>query len=98
MDLSKLKAGDRHYMAYVGRPTQYDFMGATQFNLLCTLGLRANHNLLDVGCGSLRAGRLFIMYLDENRYFGTEPNEWLIEDAIKNQVGTDLIRLKKPQF
>ncbi len=98
MDISKLKSGDNHYMAYVGPPGRYDFMGATQFRLLCTLGLRANHYLLDFGCGSLRAGRLFIGYLDERRYFGIEPNKWLIEDAINNQVGKDLILLKKPQF
>ena len=85
-------------MAYVGPATQYDFMGATQFRLLCTLGLRANHYLLDFGCGSLRAGRLFIAYLDESRYFGIEPNKWLVDDAINNQVGNDLIRLKKPRF
>jgi hypothetical protein len=85
-------------MAYVGPPAQYDFMGATQFRLLCTLGLRANHNLLDFGCGSLRAGRLFISYLDAKRYFGIEPNRWLIEEAVRNQVGEDLIRLKEPRF
>ena len=63
MDISKLKPGDNHYMAYVGPPAQYDFMGGTQFRLLSTLGLRANHSLLDFGCGSLRAGRLFLSYL-----------------------------------
>ncbi len=98
MDVSKLNAGDHHYMAYVGPPFQYDFMGATQFRLLCTLGLRAGHGLLDVGCGSLRAGRLFLCYLDEGKYFGIEPNKWLIDDAIANQVGKDLIQIKKPQF
>jgi cyclopropane fatty-acyl-phospholipid synthase-like methyltransferase len=98
MDVSNLKAGDNHYMAYVGPPTQYDFMGATQFRLLCTLGLRANHSLLDFGCGSLRTGKLFLSYLDKGRYFGIEPNEWLIEDAINNQIGKDLISLKQPQF
>lgn len=98
MDISELKPGNNHYMAYVGPPTQYDFMGATQFRLLCTLGLRANHYLLDFGCGSLRAGRLFISYLDSGRYFGIEPSKWLIEDAINDQVGKDLIHLKKPQF
>ena len=87
MDVSKLKPGDFHYKAYVGAPAQYDFMGATQFRLLCTLGLRVNHCLLDFGCGSLRAGRLFINYLDEQKYYGIEPNKWLIEDAINNQVG-----------
>jgi len=98
LEISKLKAGDNHYMAYVGPPTQYDFMGATQFRLLCTLGLRANHYLLDFGCGSLRAGRLFISYLDKERYFGIEPNKWLIEDSINHQLGEDLIFLKKPRF
>ena len=98
MDISELNAGDSHYMAYVGPPTQYDFMGATQFRLLCTLGLRANHYVLDFGCGSLRAGRLFINYLDPARYFGIEPNKWLIEDAISNQLGRDVIHIKKPQF
>ncbi len=98
MDSVKLKPGDNHYTAYVGPPTQYDFMGATQFRLLCTLGIRANHYLLDFGCGSLRSGRLFIPYLDEGRYFGIEPNKWLIEDAIKHEVGKDIIHIKKPQF
>lgn len=96
--VADLKAGDDHYMAYVGPPAQYDFMGATQFRLLCTLGLRASHDLLDFGCGSLRAGRLFISYLDVGRYHGIEPNKWLIEDSIANQVGADLIRLKQPHF
>ncbi len=98
MNISELKAGDNHYMAYVGPPTRYDFMGATQFRLLCTLGLRASHNMLDVGCGSLRAGRLFISYLDEGRYYGIEPNDWLIEEAIRNQLGKDLMDIKKPKF
>jgi cyclopropane fatty-acyl-phospholipid synthase-like methyltransferase len=63
MDASKLNPGDKHYKAYVGPPTQYDFMGATQFRLLCTLGLREQHKVLDFGCGSLRAGRLLLSYL-----------------------------------
>jgi SAM-dependent methyltransferase len=93
-----LKAGDKHYTAYVGPPERYDFMGATQFRLLCTLGLRADNYLLDFGCGSLRAGRLFIPYLDKGRYFGIEPNKWLINDGIKYNTGRDIIRIKKPRF
>jgi SAM-dependent methyltransferase len=95
---SQLSPADRHYKAYVGPRTQYDFMGATQFRLLCTLGLRAHHRLLDFGCGSLRAGRLFMPYLDEGRYFGIEPNQWLIDEAVKNQIGADMVRIKRPRF
>lgn len=93
-----LRPGDPEYRAYVGPPDQYDVMGATQFRLLCALGLRARHGVLDVGCGSLRAGRLLIPYLDPGNYCGIEPNRWLIDDAIEHQVGRDLIRIKKPSF
>lgn len=92
------KAGDEHYKAYVGPPDRYDFMGATQFRLLTSLGLRANHKLLDFGCGSLRSGKLFIPYLNSGNYYGQEPNQWLIDDGISNELGGDLIKIKKPQF
>ncbi len=68
--LSALKPGDPHYRAYVGPPLEYDLVGASQFRLLTTLGLRAGHRCLDLGCGSLRAGRLLIPYLDPGNYFG----------------------------
>jgi len=93
-----LEAGSDHYLAYVGPPDQYDLMGATQFRLLTTLGLRSFNRLLDFGCGSLRAGRLLIPYLDRGNYHGLEPNTWLIEDAIARQLGQDLIALKWPHF
>ena len=93
-----LRPGSEHYRAYVGPPDQYDFMGATQFRLLCALGLRDTHTVLDFGCGSLRAGRLLIPYLRANRYFGLDPNRWLIEDAVKHEIGHDLVALKQPMF
>jgi tetratricopeptide (TPR) repeat protein/SAM-dependent methyltransferase len=98
MDYSSLKPGDKHYRAYIGPPLQYDFMGATQFRLLCTLGLRAHHQVLDLGCGSLRAGRFLINYLEPENYCGIEPNQWLIDEAIKEQIGDSLIAIKKPRF
>lgn len=97
-EATTLRPGDNHYAAYVGPPGQYDFMGATQFRLLTTLGLRAGHRVLDFGCGSLRTGRLLIPYLDPGCYFGIEPNEWLLRDAIGAEVGEDLVRIKRPSF
>lgn len=93
-----LPIGSHHYRAFVGPPKKYDIVSAIQFNLLTTLGLREQHFLLDIGCGSLRAGRLFIPYLLPGRYFGIEPEKWLIEDGISKEIGNDLIGFKKPTF
>ena len=82
----------------MGPERHYDVLGASQFRLLCALGLRADHRVLDFGCGSLRAGRLLIPYLDPGRYFGVEPNAWLIEMGIEKELGADLVRLKSPRF
>jgi SAM-dependent methyltransferase len=97
-DARRLKPGADHYVAFVGPPAQYDLMGATQFMLLVTLGLRDSHRVLDFGCGSLRAGRLLIPYLQPGHYFGLEPNSWLIDDAIDRQIGRDQVTLKQPRF
>src|SRR5437879_12824633 len=82
-----LKPGDAHYRAYVGPPEDYDLIAAMTFNLLTTLGLRQHHSLLDVGCGSLRIGRLLIPYLNRGKYFGVEPAEWLVAEGIKQELG-----------
>ncbi|MBN1794076.1 MAG: class I SAM-dependent methyltransferase [Candidatus Omnitrophica bacterium] len=90
--------GSRHYKAFVGPVESYDLISAIQFNLLTSLGLRQEHYLLDIGCGSLRGGKLFIPYLLPGRYFGIEPEQWLIEEGIKNELGNDIISIKKPTF
>jgi SAM-dependent methyltransferase len=93
-----LKPGDAHYRAYVGPPEDYDLIAAMTFNLLTTLGLRQHHSLLDVGCGSLRIGRLLIPYLNRGKYFGVEPNEWLVEEGVKRELGEALLEIKRPTF
>lgn len=97
-NLEDMAAGDNHYKAFVGPPLKYDLLGALQFSLLAACGLRAEHKLCDVGCGSLRVGKLLLPYLNKGNYFGLEPNQWLIEEAIKNEIGRDLINLKAPRF
>ena len=90
--------GSHHYRAYVGPPDKYDIIGASQFNLMTSLGLRENHFLLDIGCGSLRGGRLFIPYLLSNHYYGIEPEEWLVQEGIKQNLGNDILKIKSPKF
>ena len=93
-----LKPGDLQYRAYVGPPEDYDLVAAMTFNLLTTLGLRQHHSLLDVGCGSLRIGRLLIPYLNRGKYFGVEPNEWLVKEGIRLEIGKSLVEIKCPTF
>jgi cyclopropane fatty-acyl-phospholipid synthase-like methyltransferase len=86
------------YRGYVGPRDRYDLIGAMQFNLLTSLGLRDHHSLLDIGCGSLRAGRLFIPYLLPEKYFGIEPNAWLVEKGIDEELGRSVLAVKRPRF
>ena len=92
------KSGDHHYRAYVGPPKDYDLITALTVGLLFAAGLRETHKLLDVGCGSLRSGRLLIPYLRPGNYFGIEPNRWLVEAGIEQELGRDLVELKQPSF
>ena len=46
----------------------------------------------------MRSGKLFITYLEKNNYYGLEPNKWLIDESIKNEIGKDLIKIKQPTF
>lgn len=92
------RAGDKHYRAWVGPPAGYDKLSAMQFCVLAGLGLREHHYLLDIGCGSLRGGRLLIPYLLPDRYCGIEPEAWLIEEALRYELGHDIVEIKRPRF
>jgi len=92
------RAGGEHYRSFVGPPGNYDLISAMVFNLLTSVGLRQYHRLLDIGCGSLRSGRLLIPYLDPGNYIGVEPNRRAVIDGIAHELGEDIIRIKKPVF
>ena len=79
--------GSHHYRAFVGDTQTYDIFSHMQFSLMTLLGLRQEHTLLDIGCGSLRAGKLFLMYFLPDRYFGIEPEQWLVEEGIDREIG-----------
>lgn len=87
-----------NHRRYVGREHTYDTIGANQFRLLLDYGLREFHTLLDVGCGSLRAGRLFIVYLNKSNYYGIEPNTKLLLMGISKEVGSELVKNKSAEF
>src|ERR1700682_6119785 len=82
-----ISPGAQHYRAFIGAPQTYDIFSHMQFSLMTLLGLRQEHTLLDIGCGSLRGGKLFVVYLLPERYFGIEAGEWLGEGGDGRQVG-----------
>lgn len=93
-----LRPGDDHYRAFVGPPGDYDLVAAMTFSLLAVLGCRQQHRVLDIGCGSLRVGRLLIPYLNAGGYTGLDPNAWLVECGISRETGQDQVRIKAPRF
>jgi SAM-dependent methyltransferase len=47
-------------------------VGQLQFDYLVGHGLKPHMRMLDIGCGNLRGGRLFIDFLDAGNYYGTD--------------------------
>jgi hypothetical protein len=90
--------GAPNHRAWVGPAHRFDTIAAQQFNLLTLAGLRENNTLLDIGCGSLRAGRLFLSYLQPGNYFGLEPEKWVLEEGIREMLGQEFIALRRPTF
>ena len=88
----------KSHRAFVGPASSWETAGASQLDVLVQLGLRAHHTLLEIGCGSLRVGRLLIAYLDSDRYFAVEPERWLVEAALRTEIDADALRTKRPVF
>jgi SAM-dependent methyltransferase len=68
-----------------------------QINLLKQLDLAPHHALLDIGCGPLSGGLVFIPYLDAGNYFGVDIRESAIAEAQK-QVAKAGLADKKPNL
>ena len=97
----KLPLGNSYksdYRSWVEWASDWDTSSTIVFNLLSSLGLREHHTFLDIGCGSLRVGRLLIPYLLPEKYFGIEREQWVLEEGIHHEVGNDLVEMKKPRF
>jgi SAM-dependent methyltransferase len=75
----------------------WDEVGQLQFDYLVKQGLKPTDRLLDVPCGSLRAGRFLIAYLDEGHYAGLDRDPALLS-AGREQVLQPMGLLgKRPQ-
>jgi cyclopropane fatty-acyl-phospholipid synthase-like methyltransferase len=61
----------------------WDELGKLQLDFLRDHGLRPTHKLLDLGCGSLRAGTQLIPYLESGNYWGVDISSDLLEAGWK---------------
>jgi hypothetical protein len=87
------KKGHRDYVGGA-----WDELGVIQFDFLVAQGLKPEHVLIDVACGSLRAGVHFIPYLDVGNYLGIDRQPLLIERGVEMELGAELAAEKKPEF
>lgn len=85
--------GHRYYVGGL-----WNEMGRLQFEFLKSQGLKPEHILLDIACGSLRAGVHLIPYLDAGHYLGIDKEASLIDAGIRHELGRRMAKRKRPQF
>lgn len=78
---------------YVGG--YWDSVGKLQLDFLRDQGLRPDHRFLDVGCGSFRAGRHLVEYLQPGNYYGIDINPNIVQAGYDSEL-TDEQRARLP--
>ena len=76
-------AKGRHRDIVGGR---WEETGRIQLALLRETGLQPHHNLLDIGCGSLRLGCKAVPYLDAGNYWGTDLSADLMAKGHQSEL------------
>lgn len=79
----------------VGPPKLWRNKRAFQIRFLKKYGLRPQHKLVDLGCGTLRGGIPLIEYLQKGHYYGLEVREETLEEGRKELAEAGL-ESKKP--
>lgn len=94
--VTEIKTGKENFYAcrFVGTTYQ---SGLTQLKVLNKAGLKPHNTIFEIGCGALTAGIPIIRYLNNNKYWGTDPNAWLREATLKIQDNRDILD-KNPIF
>lgn len=82
--LNRRRIADQGHRAVVGG--LWEQMGALQRDFLISRGLEREHRLLDVGCGSMRAGAPLAAWLEPGHYFGIDVSEALIDAGYRNEI------------
>jgi len=75
------RAEGRH--GRVGAPHLWRMQRVFQIDFLQRMGLAKQHQLLDLGCGTLRGGLPLIGYLSPGNYTGIDVRPEIIEEAMR---------------
>lgn len=76
---------------------KWEKIGQLQFEFLINKGLHPHHQMLDLGCGTLRGGRHFIKYLNKSNYYGMDISPEAIAYA-KKLVRQEKLLEKNPNL
>lgn len=87
------KLGHRRYVG-----GNWDEVADGAMAFLLSQGLRPDHVLLDVACGSLRLGSRAIPYLEPGNYLGLDKEASLISAGLKHELDPVLIEQRRPEF
>src|SRR3954447_4336419 len=85
----------RHTM--VGPTHRWKMKRDFQIAFLKDRGLRPEHELLDLGCGTLRGGLPLIDYLETGHYCGIEARPEVLEEG-RNELRNAGLEVKQPQL
>jgi cyclopropane fatty-acyl-phospholipid synthase-like methyltransferase len=81
----------------VGSMTLWKMKRDFQIEYLKSVGLKPDHYLLDLGCGTLRGGIPIITYLQKGHYVGIESRKHILDEGKKELLRYDL-KDKEPQL
>lgn len=91
-----------NYKAFPGPIENYHNAPSFVMQMLLENGFDETKNFLDIGCGPLRMGRLFITFLLPNKYYGIEPEVAMVEQGLQEEIvkpfSNKLLWYKKPLF
>jgi len=75
----------------------WEEMGQRQLDFLISHGLSADDRLIDVGCGSLRAGVKLIPFLRPGHYWGIDSNPSLLDAGWEHELGPLGLQERQPR-
>lgn len=83
-DLDAARVAETDHRGFVGG--MWDEIGQLQFEYMRSKGLSPEARFIDVACGSLRGGRLFIPYLNAHNYYGFDILRALIDAGLTHEI------------